>query len=219
MTDKSKNIIARLKEIGAITSIKGSGQFVTYEGLLTLAHENGLDTIATTMLGLDREKKACEFKAVASGERGTYAGHGDADPTNVGGNILPSYIRMAETRAIARALRVYLGIGMTAKNELPTGMEDKKKARSSEQVWKDPLHTIAKKAAEVGAKVIEAELTPTSQIQEVIDHYTGKMGWKLTDLDHAIKTRNEQGILRGDCVNTLTPADIKIMLKNVKETK
>ena len=33
--------------------------------------------------------------------------------------MLPSYIRMAETRAVARALRFYLGIGMTAREELP----------------------------------------------------------------------------------------------------
>jgi hypothetical protein len=218
-TDKSKNIIARLKEIGAITSIKGSGQFVTYEGLLMLAHENGIEQIKTELLGIDRKNKSCEFRAVASGARGIYSGHGDADPTNVGGNILPSFIRMAETRAVARALRLYLGIGMTAKNELPAGMENKKKARSPEQTLvpanqaqEDPFH-------EVGTKVIEAELTPTGQIQEVIDHYTGKMGWKLTDLDHAIKKRNEEGILRGDCINTLTSADIKIMLPTPKETK
>lgn len=101
-----------------VTSISGK-EFVTYEGLLNLFHENGGKEIHTeliqSMLG---EDVFFVFKAIVSGERGTYEGHGDSCKGNVNPMIVKHMMRMAETRAKARALRDYNNIGMCSVEEL-----------------------------------------------------------------------------------------------------
>jgi len=63
------------------------------------------------------------MKAVATTEEGKeFEGYGDADTTNVNRMIARHIIRMAETRAKARALRDLTNVGMTALEEL--GGED-----------------------------------------------------------------------------------------------
>ena len=49
---------------------------------------------------------------------GVFSGYGDASAANVGRMIAPHIIRMAETRAVARALRLACNIGMTSREEL-----------------------------------------------------------------------------------------------------
>ena len=107
-----------LKANGYIANLKGK-EYVLYSGLLDLAHRNGLKEMSCEIVHLDRKEQFCMIKAVVKGDRGTYIGHGDADPSNTGKMVLSAFIRMAETRAYARALRLYTGIGMTAKEELP----------------------------------------------------------------------------------------------------
>src|SRR5947209_6747030 len=51
-------------------------------------------------------------------EKGAFMGIGDANPSNVNRMILPHLLRMAETRAKARALRDAVNIGVTALEEL-----------------------------------------------------------------------------------------------------
>ena len=57
-------------------------------------------------------------RAVVRMEEGKFAGIGDASPQNVGRMIAPHLIRMAETRAKARALRDAIKVGVTAFEEL-----------------------------------------------------------------------------------------------------
>lgn len=45
-------------------------------------------------------------------QRGAFTGLGDANPRNVNARIAPHFVRMAETRALARALRAALDIGV-----------------------------------------------------------------------------------------------------------
>ncbi len=101
-----------------IQDIQGK-QFVKYEGLLNLFHENGGKEIHTSleqsMLG---EEVFFVFKAVVSGERGIYEGYGDAYKGNVNAMIMKHMMRMAETRAKARALRDYNNVGMCSVEEL-----------------------------------------------------------------------------------------------------
>lgn len=115
-------ILSQLRKGGHLCNLQGK-QFVLFAGLLELAHENGLKTLSTELIELDMPGRTAVFKATATGERGTFTAHGDATPQNVKGMVAASFMRMAETRATARALRFYLGIGMTARDELPGGSE------------------------------------------------------------------------------------------------
>ena len=119
-TKKADGLIAKLIKDGHIAKVSGK-DFVLFGGLLSLSHENGLAGIDTELLSHDAGQRSAVVKAVVTGSRGTFTGHGDASPANLSKMILPSYLRMAETRAICRALRWYLGIGMTARDELPSG--------------------------------------------------------------------------------------------------
>ncbi len=102
-----------------ITTIQGGKEFITYEGLLNLFHENGGKEIQTELVqSLLGEEVFFVFKAVVTGERGTYTGYGDACKGNVGSLIVKHMMRMAETRAKARALRDYSNIGMCSIEEI-----------------------------------------------------------------------------------------------------
>ena len=121
------SILNTLRKGGHITQMQGGKDFVLFPGLLLVAHENGIESIITEMIAHDPKAGAAAFRSVATGSRGTFSGHGDASPANLSRNLVPSYFRMAETRAMARSLRFYLGIGMTAANELPSQEEPPKR--------------------------------------------------------------------------------------------
>lgn len=120
--EKSKNEIAQesyelLRRHGHIKNLQGR-EYVTHPGLVWLAHIKGLTEVKSEMIYADYEKFVFIFKATAGGERGTFIGHGDATTKNVSKNIMPHLIRMAETRAISRALRLYTGVGITSTDEI-----------------------------------------------------------------------------------------------------
>lgn len=98
-------------------------QFVTFEGLLALAHEMGLTAVFTVMRQAPDEAngQTCIMHATATmGEGRQFSAHGDANPKNTSKMVLPHLIRMAETRAIARALRLATNVGITAWEETDT---------------------------------------------------------------------------------------------------
>ena len=98
----------------------GTKDVVTYAGLLNLGHEEGLKRIETHYLQLPTA--ANKWTAVVSAEvetkKGVFKSHGDANPENVHTRIAPHIIRMADTRAKARALRDAVNIGVVAIEEL-----------------------------------------------------------------------------------------------------
>lgn len=89
----------------------GLDDMTTFEELLDDAHKKfeGNFTIKTELISHDAEKKAAVFKAIVEitdeGSCYEYQAHGDADQSNTGEMVKIHYLRMAETRAIARALR------------------------------------------------------------------------------------------------------------------
>ena len=88
-------------------------QFVLFAGLLDEAHSRGLLGIDTELIQVPDESNGQRaiVKATVQIEEHSgstdpknYSGIGDASPDNVSRNIVPHLIRMAETRAKARAL-------------------------------------------------------------------------------------------------------------------
>jgi hypothetical protein len=95
-------------------------QFVLYEGLLNEAHQQGLCRVSTTLIQVPHPDNGNVAIVAAEVEtsKGSFSGIGDASPGNVGRPIVPHIVRMAETRAKARAMRDAVNIGVTALEEL-----------------------------------------------------------------------------------------------------
>ena len=103
-------------------------QFVLYAGLLALGHEQGLMSIRTHLIQIPNESNnrvaICSATVVLEkdGVSREFHGIGDAAPNNVAPAMANCTIRLAETRAKARALRDAVNVGMASLEEL--GDED-----------------------------------------------------------------------------------------------
>ena len=96
--------------------------YVTHAGLLWVASENGCAGIRVQPIReyCKREANSWVFRAVVYKSRGSrgFVGYGDADPSNVSPLVRGSEMRVAETRAVNRALRKAYGIGLCSVEEL-----------------------------------------------------------------------------------------------------
>lgn len=108
-----------------IINLQGKS-FVTYEGLLDLAHQKNLKSINVELVQVPTKENnmTAICKATAVTDKGTFIDYGDASPTSVNSKIQPHIIRMASTRAKARALRDLTNVGMTAIEEINLETED-----------------------------------------------------------------------------------------------
>src|SRR5690554_3293422 len=81
--------------------------YVTYEGLLDQAHQLGLESIKVDVVQLPDETNNMTAVCRAAAKTGdkTFIDFGDASPDSVGQHLVPHILRMASTRAKARALR------------------------------------------------------------------------------------------------------------------
>ena len=105
---------------------RGGRRFVLYAGLLDEAHAQGLRSIETELLQIPSSEngEVAIARAVVRTEEGKFSGIGDASPGNVGRAIVPHIIRMAETRAKARALRDAINVGVAALEEIGDEAEE-----------------------------------------------------------------------------------------------
>jgi len=93
---------------------------IGYAELLKIAHDEGLKSIASELLAAPSENngRLAIVKAVVEVELGRFEALGDADPTSVEERFIPHLIRVAETRAKARALRDAVNCGIVSLEEL-----------------------------------------------------------------------------------------------------
>jgi hypothetical protein len=101
-------------------NVVGSKDVVLYAGLLTQAHEEGLARIKTSILQIPTEEngRLAIIKAEVETSKGLFEAIGDACPENVDDFLAPHLIRVAETRAKARALRDAVNVGVVSFEEL-----------------------------------------------------------------------------------------------------
>lgn len=95
--------------------------FVLYKGLLALSHERGIKSIAEEIIQVpspENDEMAVVKAVITDADGNTWSGIGDANPGNVNRNIAKHVLRMASTRAKARAMRDMCNIGETALEEL-----------------------------------------------------------------------------------------------------
>lgn len=85
--------------------------FVLYEGLLAMAHEQGLVRLHAKFISVD-EKLALAFAFAKFKDGRKFFECGDATPSNVGAQVKAHFARIALTRAKARCLRDALNIGI-----------------------------------------------------------------------------------------------------------
>src|SRR5438876_1709647 len=116
----------------------GGKWYVSHSGLLRIAHRRrcaGIDTTIeqdTTQASVGR----WVFKATVHKSPSTrFVGYGDADPSNVSPLVHGAEMRVAETRAVNRALRKAYGIGICSVEEIGSVGEP---AKSQPQASKIP---------------------------------------------------------------------------------
>ena len=127
----SKHALQALKDLSEQHSLEvaagdlqflNNGWYVTHAGLLHIARLNRCAGIRTIIEKGLSEPPASRwvFKATvykSSRSRG-FVGYGDADPSNVSSLVHGAEMRVAETRAVNRALRKAYGIGLCSVEEL-----------------------------------------------------------------------------------------------------
>ncbi len=135
-----------------ITTIENK-DFVLYAGLLDLGHQKGILKIDVEPLQLPTAENGhmafCKATVLSkSGE--VYTDVGDANPQNCHPRVAKHLLRMASTRAIARALRSMTNVGMTALEEIADfgdiiDVHDKREARKIPQAVPRKIAKVEKK--------------------------------------------------------------------------
>src|SRR5271156_719299 len=129
--EPSRTALRGLRELTARYSLSvaaGDLQFlegrwyVTHSGLLQLACRRGCRGIKTIIQNQFSDCTAGRwvFKAIVfkSGLSRGFVGYGDADPSNTSPLVRGAEMRVAETRAVNRALRKAYGVGLCSVEEL-----------------------------------------------------------------------------------------------------
>jgi hypothetical protein len=98
--------------------------YVTHSGLIRLARRNHCAGIHVEPVAQFSEPRTSRwaFKAMVYKSRTCrgFVGYGDADPSNVSALVRGAEMRVAETRAVNRALRKAYGIGICSVEEIGT---------------------------------------------------------------------------------------------------
>ncbi|NLV88221.1 MAG: hypothetical protein GX021_02465 [Tissierellia bacterium] len=140
--------------------------YVTYEGLLDLAHQKNLKSLEVEIIQIPTEENnmTAICKAIATTDEERFQDIGDASPKSVNNALVPHLIRMASTRAKARVLRDLTNVGMTAIEELTIedsniGEEESFPTYQDEPPTTRQIETIKKLAGELNYQINYDNLT------------------------------------------------------------
>ncbi len=133
-----------------IVDIKGK-KFVTYNGLLDLAHTKGLNDMRVIDLVVDWKNKSAYCTVACKIGELEVMGVGSGTQENCGSMVKNHFVEMAHTRAKARALRDILNVDMVSLEELG----DTKEPKKSEEKTNDLICSNLKCKAEVSSSVAD----------------------------------------------------------------
>src|SRR5271167_1030327 len=132
-TNLSREALTRLREIATQHDLSvgagdliylNNGWYVTHTGLIGLARRKRCSGIHVEAIDSLCDSAANRFvlKATVFPSKGSsgFVGYGDADPSNVSSLVRGAEMRVAETRAVNRALRKAYGIGICSVEEIGT---------------------------------------------------------------------------------------------------
>jgi hypothetical protein len=118
--------------------------YVTHQGLLSLARRKRCAGIhvkpAVPLCDPDARRWAFEATAFRSHICKGFVGYGDADPSNVSPLVHGAEMRVAETRAVNRALRKAYGIGICSVEEIGSFAEPVPSPRESKKIPPQPVN-------------------------------------------------------------------------------
>jgi len=118
--------------------------YVTHAGLLRLSsrrHCSGMHTEIVSNF-CDPANNRWTFKATVfrAGRSEGFVGYGDADPSNVSFLVHGAEMRVAETRAVNRALRKAYGIGICSVEEIGSFAEPPQRSPGSKKLPSQPTN-------------------------------------------------------------------------------
>jgi hypothetical protein len=118
--------------------------YVSHAGLLRIAHRRKCSGIKVQCVREFSDPAATRwaFKATVftSGNCKGFVGYGDADPSNVSFLVHGAEMRVAETRAVNRALRKAYGIGICSVEEIGSFAEPPQSSRESKKLPPQPAN-------------------------------------------------------------------------------
>jgi hypothetical protein len=116
--------------------------YVTHAGLVRLAYRNRCSGIHTKPVPdfSDPQSQRWAFEATVYKSKTCrgFVGYGDADPSNVSFLVQGAEMRVAETRAVNRALRKAYGIGICSVEEIGSLAEPPRSSRESTKLPSQP---------------------------------------------------------------------------------
>jgi hypothetical protein len=120
------------------------GWYVTHTGLVGLAnrkHCHGIDVQPSVEFSHPNSSRwAFRATVFKSSRCKGFVGYGDADPCNVSPLVRGAEMRVAETRAVNRALRKAYGIGICSVEEIGSFAEPVPSSRESKKLPSQPVN-------------------------------------------------------------------------------
>jgi hypothetical protein len=212
-----------------IKNIEGK-DFVLYAGLLDLAHQKGLTRMAVEVLQFPTTDNGhmAIVKAQAESRIGEiFMDVGDATPNNCNSKVAKHLLRMASTRAKARALRDMTNIGMTCLEELADLNDVAEEGRASEKASREAAPARKgkapkkKEASKPKAQAPESTAPPKAEGQvakmsvaqeRAINNLAQRRGLNQDELDKLALDAY------GTVFNELTTADASQMIRHLQQS-